>query len=87
MEIGFNAVERACYAGKALLIIAAEDISKSSRRKLDYLIKETGIQCVELGHKALFGESFNIRDVGILCVDDRNFVKGILRVLTEAEEL
>lgn len=81
LQMGFSAVERSCFAGKALLLIAAEDLSKSSQRKLEYILNETDVTYIRFGRKALFGESFNIRDVGVICVDDRNIVKGILGVL------
>ncbi|MCD4796774.1 MAG: hypothetical protein K8R49_06375 [Candidatus Cloacimonetes bacterium] len=36
---------------------------------------------IELGSKKFFGESFKMRDIGIICVEDSNFARGINRLL------
>jgi len=37
------------------------------------------VKIVEYGSKSLFGREFKIRDIGIICIEDANFAKGILR--------
>ncbi len=78
--LGYDDCARACKNGSAKVIIKVSDLAKGTERKLLNLMEDFSVQTIQLGTKSLFGETFNIRDLGIICVIDKNFAKGISRL-------
>ena len=76
---GFDACQRSCLNAKAKLILAAKDLSSRQRSSLKTLAEANNIKFLEFGTKRFLGESFKQRDVGIICIEDRNFANGIVK--------
>ncbi len=81
LKIGYDECERACLNGSAKLVIKVSDLAEKSERRLQNLMKDFSIQTIEFGTKSLLGKVFNIRDLGIICIIDKNFAKGISRLV------
>lgn len=80
LKLGFDACERSMFAGISKLVIVATDISDKTRQRLDNLTEDTNIRKVEFGTKDLYGTEFNIRNVAIISIEDKNFAKGVIRL-------
>ncbi|OQX71512.1 MAG: hypothetical protein B6D62_01860 [Candidatus Cloacimonas sp. 4484_275] len=85
LQIGFDACERSCLRNRAKLVIFAEDISKNNRRRILFVAKNSNTKAIAFGTKLLFGEAFKAKEIGIICVEDENFVKGLIPLLTESK--
>lgn len=85
VQMGFDTCERACFAGTAKLIIVAEDMAVKKKTKIKDLAEAYNVKIVEFGSKESFGKEFNTRDLGLICVEDSNFAKGIKKHLDTAE--
>lgn len=81
LQTGFDACERSCFIGDAKLIIYAKDLAEKRKKHILIQADANNVKIKEFGSKALFGEEFKIRDIGILCIEDANFAKGILRLI------
>jgi ribosomal protein L7Ae-like RNA K-turn-binding protein len=79
LKFGFDACQRSCQRGKARLIIAAADLSKRQKSSLLTVAEAQNIKYLEFGSKQMLGDSFNLRDVGIICVEDKNFASGVVQ--------
>jgi ribosomal protein L7Ae-like RNA K-turn-binding protein len=79
---GFDACERSCFSGNSRLIVLAEDLSERQLKGMISLAEAYNVKWVKLGTKKIFGDAFKMRDLGILSVDDPNFTKGILKLLS-----
>ena len=81
VQMGFGACQRSCFQGKARLIIVAKDLSEKQKMNLKKMADAYNVKFFEFGTKQFLGNSFNLRDVGILCVEDKNFTNGIVKQL------
>jgi len=80
LKSGYDACERSCFSNNARLLICASDIAERTKNHLLNMANANNIKIIEFGSKALFGREFKIRDIGIICIEDANFAKGILRL-------
>jgi len=78
---GFDACKRSCFQGSARLLILADDLSKTQKNEMIKVAEAYNVKWAELGTKEIFGEAFKTRDLGIISVEDANFVKGIKKWL------
>lgn len=89
LEPGFDAAVLAAREKKALLLLAAEDISEKTFKNLRYEGEKAGVpvQRVPVNIQTL-GSACGVR-AGILAVTDEGFVKAILGLCKEekAEEV
>lgn len=76
---GFAACERACMNGNASLILVAKDLAGRQKTSLRTVAEANNVKYLEFGSKHYLGEAFKIRDVGIICVQDKNFASGIVK--------
>lgn len=76
---GFDACKRSCMAGKAKLLILAEDLAIRQKSDMINVSEACNVKWVEMGTKEKFGEAFKTRDLGIISIEDHNFAKGILK--------
>jgi ribosomal protein L7Ae-like RNA K-turn-binding protein len=76
---GFAACERACLSGKASLILAAKDLAERQKTSIKIVAEANNVKYLEFGSKRYLGDAFKVRDVGIICVQDRNFASGIVK--------
>ncbi|MDP8269228.1 MAG: ribosomal L7Ae/L30e/S12e/Gadd45 family protein [Candidatus Tenebribacter davisii] len=79
LKSGFDACERSCFSNNAKLIIYASDLAEKRIKNLMNIANASNIKIIKFGSKSLFGKEFNIRDIGIICIEDVNLAKGILR--------
>ncbi len=80
LKSGYDACERSCFSNNAKLLIYASDIAERTKNQLLNMANANNVKIVEFGSKSLFGREFKIRDIGIICIEDTNFAKGILRL-------
>ena len=80
LKLGFDACERSMFTGVSKLTIVAADVSEKTRQRLDDLTEDINIKKVEFGTKELFGSEFNIRNVAIISIEDKNFAKGLIKL-------
>ena len=83
LQLGFDACERSCGRHHSKLMIIAEDLSKNSRRRIVFLAKEFNIKVISFGTKESFGAAFKLKNIGIICVEDENFAKGLIPLLRQ----
>lgn len=79
ISFGFDACERACMNGKGRLILAAKDLAKRQKESLRMIAAANNLKYLEFASKHYLGAAFKVRDVGIICVQDRNFASGIVK--------
>jgi len=79
LKSGYDACERSCFSNDAKLLIYASDLAERSKKHLLDLANANNVKIIEYGSKSLFGSEFKIRDIGIICIEDANLAKGILR--------
>ena len=79
LKSGYDACERSCFSNNAKLLIYAYDLAEKRKKHLLDLSNANNVKIVEYGSKSLFVREFKIRDIGIICIEDANFAKGILR--------
>ncbi len=79
LKSGYDACERSCFSNGAKLLIYASDLAERSKKHLLELANANNVKIIEYGSKSLFGNEFKIRDIGIICIEDANLAKGILR--------
>lgn len=80
LKSGYDACERSCFSNNAKLLIYASDIAERTKNQLLNMANANNVKIVEFGSKSLFGREFKIRDIGIICIEDTNFAKGILQL-------
>ncbi|MCF7858475.1 MAG: hypothetical protein K9N07_04010 [Candidatus Cloacimonetes bacterium] len=83
MKSGFDACERSCISNDAKLLIYASDLAEKQKKHLYNLANSFKVKIVEFGTKSLFGNEFKTRDVGVICIEDANFSKGILQSIVD----
>ena len=81
LKSGHDACERSCFSNDAKLLIYASDLAEKRKKHLLDLANANNVKIIEYGSKPLFGREFKIRDIGIICIEDANFAKGILRLI------
>lgn len=81
VTFGYDASIRACLCNRCNLIICSEDMAAKQVKGLKTVVEGLNIKMLRLGKKKEFGEAFNMRDVGIICIEDKNFAKGILKLV------
>ena len=79
LKSGYDACERSCFSNNAKLLIYASDIAERTKKHLLNMANANNVKIVEFGSKSLLGREFKNRDIGIICIEDANFAKGILR--------
>ena len=82
VQMGFDACERCCSGGIAKLLIAAEDLAEKKKIKLKELADAYNVKFLVFGLKSRYGQEFKIRDLGVICVEDINFSKGIVKCVS-----
>ena len=79
VQMGFDACERSCSGGAAKLLIVAEDLAEKKKTKLKDIADAYNVKFLVFSSKEKFGQEFNTRDLGVICVEDVNFSIGILK--------
>ncbi|HPR18109.1 MAG TPA: ribosomal L7Ae/L30e/S12e/Gadd45 family protein [Candidatus Cloacimonadota bacterium] len=81
VEFGLDACKRACFHRASNLIILATDLNEKKKTEMQDVAGANNVKCVEMGTKSDFGIAFNLRDLGIISVEDVNFANGIKKWL------
>ncbi len=76
---GFDSSIQSIRNHKSKLIIIASDIAENSLNKIIKELQKTKIIAIMLSTKSNISSRFNIRDVGIFSVLDKNIFKGIIK--------
>ena len=77
VQMGFDACERSCFSRAAKLMIVAVDLADKKKARLKEIADAYNVKYLEFGSKERFGQEFKTRDLGVICVEDTNFAKGI----------
>ncbi len=77
LKMGFDASKNSCENGVAKLLIIAENLSKNTKKKIMEIAYAYNVKAIKILSKKKFSESFNVRELGIICVEDTNFSNGI----------
>lgn len=78
---GRDAVLRSVNSGRAKMVLYARDYSRGAFIRFRQLTQHANIRMVALSSMAMLGKEFSSRDIGLLCLEDVNFVRGIERLL------
>ena len=81
VKSGMSACCSSCIKNNAELVICAEDISNNSKNKIKRITLSKEVKLIVYGDKQMFSNLFQRTVTGIICVEDKNFSSGILRVL------
>ncbi len=81
LQFGFDACERLCFAQKAEMLIIASDLQDNTYQKVNKMAVDSNTPVFRLSTKTELGREFRIRDVGVICLYDRNFSDGIKRII------
>ena len=83
---GIDATIRLISRNRTDIVIYSEDLAENTRQKLLLKCEENKVPAYSYSTKQELGNLFNRRATGILSINDRNFAKGILKIL-EARKL
>ncbi len=81
LAIGYDAVRRSIEKGNTRLALIATDLEKGRQRSMRYLCDQTNVPLRSISTKKEIGEALNVRDVGVLGVEDINLAKGMKKYL------
>ncbi len=82
VQMGFDACERSCSGSTAKLLIVAEDLAEKKKTKLKVIADAYNVKFLVFSTKEKFGQEFKTRDLGVICVEDVNFSKGIVKCVS-----
>ncbi len=86
ITFGSAACERSFLERKARLLILSNDLSARSAANITQYALDARVKVCRFGNKKLFGNSFQIKDTGIITIDNSNFARGIDKLLKKLEE-
>lgn len=78
---GFEACKRSCLQGFSKLVIIASDLAEKKKAEMIEIARSGNVKWAEIGTMALYGEAFKSRNLGIICLENVNFAKGIIKWL------
>ncbi len=81
LKFGMSACCHSCSAGKAKLVLQAENLSRNSQNKIASVISQNNIRKISYGTKEQFGRLFNRTNTGLICIEDKNFASGIEKAI------
>lgn len=81
LSLGFDACERACHKSTVKLIVMAEDLAPRTGEKMQTVADACNLKVIKCGTKEFWGETFKIKDVGIMGVEDSNIANGIRKAV------
>ena len=79
--MGYDVCKSACSSGKAKLLVLAEDLAENTKKKCLAFAGDCNVKVIKISSKKKFSESFNIRELGIICIEDKNFSDGIINLV------
>ena len=80
VSFGVFMTEKALSEGKAHLVIAAEDIGASNRRKIEGKCKEWNTDLIFYSDKGSLSRAIGKKDVPVVAVCDEGFSKAIVKI-------
>ena len=75
--------EKALDEGRAQLVIAAEDIGASNRRRIENKCNENGVKLIFYSDKETLSHAAGKKNMPVAAVCDENFAKAIVKKHTE----
>lgn len=82
---GTYMTERALREGRARVVVAAADLGKNNRKKIEYSCGARGVPLVYLSNKDELGRAVGKREAAVVCVCDDNFARALVK-LSEGKE-
>lgn len=83
VSFGVFMTEKALDEGRAALVIAAEDIGASNRRRIENRCNEWGVQLIFYSDKASLSRAAGKKDMPVAAVCDEGFAKAIVKKYME----
>ncbi|MBE7055754.1 MAG: 50S ribosomal protein L7ae [Ruminococcaceae bacterium] len=83
VAFGVFMTEKALDEGRAELVIAAEDIGASNRRRIENKCNEWNVKLIFYSDKALLSRAAGKKDMPVAAVCDEGFAKAIVKKYSE----
>lgn len=83
VAFGVFMTEKAINEGRAYLVIAAEDIGASNRRRIEGKCRESGVEIIFYSTKEALSRAAGKKDMPALAVCDEGFAGSIVKKYTE----
>lgn len=85
LNSGDETCERAVKAGKALLVIVAEDASENTRKKFSDMCKHRGVQLRLFGEKELLGRYTGKEIRSVIVILESGFANRLMELIDAGE--
>ena len=83
-RFGVFMTEKAIFDESAYLVVAAEDIGASNRRKIENSCLQNDVKLVFYGDKASLSRAAGKKDMPVIAICDEGFAKAIVKKITES---
>lgn len=83
ISLGNDIVSESIKCGKSKLILIAADISKRTKRNVDFLSHTYGIELIELSFTMDEIQKYIGKRVGLISINDEGFAKKIKKLVIE----
>ncbi len=80
VSFGVFMTEKALSDGKACLVVAAEDIGASNRRKIEGKCKQWNTDLIFYSDKESLSRAIGKKDVPVVAICDEGFSKAIVKI-------
>ena len=84
---GVFMTEKAIDEGRASLVIAAEDIGTSNRRRIEGKCRTEGIKIVFYSDKASLSRAAGKKDMPVIAICDEGFANAIIKKMVPSDTL
>lgn len=82
-RFGVFMTEKAIDEGCAHLVVAAEDIGTSNRRRIENRCRECDVELIFYSDKAALSRAAGKKDMPVIAICDEGFAKAIVKKYTE----
>ena len=80
VRFGTYMTERAVADGKARLVVAANDLGKDNRKKIENKCAERRVPVVFWASRGELGRAVGKKDTAVLCICDESLAGAVLRI-------
>lgn len=82
---GVFMTEKAIDEGRAILVIAAEDIGTSNKRRIEGKCQSENVKLVFYSDKASLSRAVGKKDMPVITICDEGFAKAILKKMVPSD--
>ncbi|MCF7919101.1 MAG: ribosomal L7Ae/L30e/S12e/Gadd45 family protein [Candidatus Cloacimonetes bacterium] len=86
LKTGYDSVSKMIGQRRARLVLLAEDFSERNKQRIMRICEEAGVPVFILGTMAEYSCQFSQRATGIIMTPDRNFARGLLKIISGDNE-